>query len=403
MREGNSRSFRTEVLFIMDFINLQIATIKEMLNWRVSLDILLITAAIYALYQFLRVTGTWKIASGIMVAGGIFVIARLLNLKGIVWIYSFLSPIILISLIIIFQPEIRKILERTATLMGKQPRRQETKLAFVLSEATFELARKRHGAIMVLPGKDAVKLWVSEGISLDAVVSFPLMVSLFDPNSPGHDGAVLIENDRAAAYAVRLPLSDTDSLPKEYGTRHYAGLGLSEVTDALVIVVSEERGRVTLFHRGTMEVIEHKEMLSARITHHLLSTATTTLKPRFTRKNLRLKEIGVSFFLAFLFWSTVVLTQSELRESSYTIPIDYINIPEGVSVVAESISEVRVHVLGQRSDLQRIVESRLRVRVDLSGASPGKKSVVLANRNVVLPSGLKVTAIEPSSIEIVLE
>ena len=388
----------------MDFFQLQIAAIKEMLNWRVSLDILLITAAIYALYQFLRATGTWKIASGIMVAGSVFIVARLLNLRGIVWIYSFLSPIILISMIIIFQPEIRKILERAAAMMGKQPGKQETKLAYILSDAAFELARKRHGGILVLPGKDTVKPWISEGIPLDGVVTFPLLMSLFDPNSPGHDGALLIENDRAAAYAVRLPLSDTDSLSEEYGTRHYAGLGLSEVTDALVIVVSEQRGRVTVFNKGAMEVMEHKETLSSRIAHHWMRTASITLlKPQARKKKMRLKEVLVSFFLAFLFWSTVVLTQSELREASYTITVDYVNIPEGLAIAGASASEIRIRVIGQTSNIQRIVESRLRVRVDLSEASAGKRNVLLTDKNVSLPSGIRIIALEPTTIELTLE
>jgi len=388
----------------MNFIELQIATIKEMLNWRVSLDILLITAAIYALYQFLKATGTWKIAVGILVASGVFVLARLLNLKGIVWIYSFLSPIILISFIIIFQPEIRKILERAATLMGKQMGRQDAKLAYVLSDAVFELAHQNRGAILILPGKDEVKPWISEGIPLDGVVTFPLLMSLFDPNSPGHDGALLIENSRATSYAVRLPLSDTDSLSEEYGTRHYAGMGLSEVSDAMVIVVSEERGCVTLFQKGAKEVIKDKEKLSSRITHHWLRTASTTLlKAKVTKKNLRLKAVAVSFILAFLFWSTVVLTQSELKESAYTIPVDYVNIPKGLSVVGGKISDVHVRVLGQRSDIQRIVESRLRARVDLSNAAVGKRNVNLTNKNVSLPTGLRIITIEPSSLELTFE
>lgn len=388
----------------MDFLELQFMTIKEMLNWRVSLDILLITAAIYALYQFLRATGTWKIVTGLLVAGGVFIIARLLNLRGIVWIYSFLSPIILISLIIIFQPEIRKILERAATLMGKQPDKQDSKLDYVLSDAAFQLARKKHGGIFVLPGKDAVKPWISEGIPLDGVVTIPLLISLFDPHSPGHDGAVLIENDRAAAYAVRLPLSDTDSLSEEYGTRHYAGLGLSEVTDALVIVVSEERGRATVFDRGAMEVIEHKETLSSRIAHHWLRTASTTLlRPRVTKRNVYLKEIVASFLLAFLFWSTVVLTQSELQQVEYRVPVVYSALPNYMAIGGERIDEISVKFLGRDSDLRRIDRSQLKVQVDLSTALPGKQKIVFTEKHIRLPSRVKLVSADPASVELILE
>lgn len=386
----------------MNFFELQIATIKEMINWRVSLDILLIATAIYALYQFLRATGTWKIALGILIAGGVFIFARLLNLKGIIWIYSFLSPIILISLIIIFQPEIRRLFERAATLMGKPSGKQNPNLAYIISDVVFDLAHKKRGAILILPGKDVLKPWISEGIVLDGLVTYPLLMSLFDPHSPGHDGALLIENERVSSYALRLPLSESGTLSEEYGTRHHAGLGLSEVTDALVIVVSEERSCVTLFQNGKLEVVQQKEILSSKITHHWL-TAAKFLKPQTINTNLRFKEVVISFFLAFLFWSTVVLTQSEIKESIYTIDIDYVNLPKGMSVVEKSHSYVQIGVLGQESDLQRIVESSLRVRVDLANALAGKRNEVLTDKNVALPEGLRMTSIEPSHIEFVLQ
>lgn len=162
---------------------------------------------------------------------------------------------------------------------------------------------------------------------------------------------------------------------------------------------------MTLFQKGAMEMVKQKQILSSRITHHWLKTASTTLqKPdKVTKKNLSLKAVAVSFILAFLFWSTVVLTQSELRESAYTIPVDYVNVPRGLSIVGGSISELRVHLLGQRSDIQRIAESRLRARVDLSNAEAGRRNVALTNKNVTLPSGLRIIRIEPSSLELTLE
>lgn len=388
----------------MDFLELQFTTIKEMLNWRVSLDILLIATAIYSLYQFLRATGTWKIASGIGTAGLVFIIARILNLKGIVWIYSFLSPIILISLIIIFQPEIRKLLERAATLKGRQVGWEGSKLAFVLSDAIFHLARQQRGAVFVLPGKDSVRAWLSEGIPLDSVLSFPLLMSLFDPHSPGHDGAVLIENGRAVSYAVRLPLSTTDKLSDEYGTRHHAGMGLSEATDAFVVVISEERGQVSLFHRGEMEILNDKDTLTSRIVAHWQTVASLpTFKIPGRKRSVLITEIVASFFLAVLFWSTVVLTQSELQQVEYSVPVVYSSLPNDMVIGGERIDEISVQVLGRDSDLRRIDRSQLKVQVDLSKALPGKQKIVFTEKHIRLPSRVKLVSTDPASVELILE
>ena len=244
----------------MDVFSLQIQTIKELLDWRVSLDIILITLLIFFLYSTLRTTGTAKIFLGIMIAVALFIMARLLDLKGIEWIYSNLSPIFLLALIIIFQPEIRKIFERAASIRRREISTEAPKHSSLISDAVFALVKQRRGALLVFPGQDSVKAWTSEGIQIDAQPSYPLLMSIFDPNSPGHDGAVVIENGKISSFAVRLPLSESEKLSEEFGTRHHAGMGLSEVTDALVVAVSEERGTVTLFYEGMVERIKNIKM-----------------------------------------------------------------------------------------------------------------------------------------------
>lgn len=293
----------------MELFDQQFQALNELLNWRVTLDIVLIAMGIFFLYHTLRTTGTWKIVLGIVLAAFVFITARILDLQGIEWIYSNLSPILLIAMIIIFQPELRKIFERVASFQPQEAVRETTKLSHLLGDVLVKLAQQRRGAIVVIPGKDSIKPWTSEGIALDANPSFPLLMSLFDPHSPGHDGAVVLERGKIVSFAVRLPASQRTKLSQEFGTRHHAAMALAENTDALILAVSEERGTVTMFAHGEHRRVENKNEIAAAVTEHLKTTASFEL-PGFDQKNRRMliTELAVSLLLAFLFWSTVVLT-----------------------------------------------------------------------------------------------
>jgi diadenylate cyclase len=385
----------------MDFFSLQIQTIKEMLNWRVSLDILTITLLIFFLYRTLKTTGTGKIVIGILVAAGIFIVAKFLDLKGIEWLYSNLSQILLLALIIIFQPELRKIFERAASIRRPEIGAEAPKLSSVISDAVFSLAKQRRGALVVFPGQDSIKAWTSEGILLDAQISYPLLLSIFDPNSPGHDGATIIENGKLSSFAVRLPLSDSHKLSAEYGTRHHAGLGLSEATDALVVAVSEERGVVTLFYEGMFERIENKNDLAARIMKHWSIVASNQLfNQKSVPKKKTIAQIAMSFVLAFIFWSTVVLTQSELKEMIYTVPVDYSSLPKNYIITGEEPSEITLYLLGNTIDLNRINQTQLKAVLDLSKIKPGENTLRVGENNLDLPKQVRLTKTRPAVIQL---
>jgi hypothetical protein len=304
-------------------------------------------------------------------------------------------------LIIIFQPELRKIFERAASIRRREIGTEAPKLSSLISDAVFWLANQRRGALFVFPGQDSVKAWTSEGIQLDAQISFPLLLSIFDPNSPGHDGALVIENGKVSCFAVRLPLSESNKLSAEFGTRHHAGLGLSEVTDALIVVVSEERGSVTLFYEGLFERIKDKNDLAARIMKHWNIIASYQL---FNQKNVpqrkTIKQIAISFVLAFLFWSTVVLTQSELKEMIYAVPVDYIALPKNYLIEGEKTNELTVNLIGKSVDLNRINPTQLRAVIDLSKMKPGEKTIKIDEENLKLPKQVRLTRTRPAAIQL---
>ena len=147
----------------------------------------------------------------------------------------------------------------------------------MLVDALWDLADKRQGAIVVLPGKEPIQEWISGGYELDALPSTPLIMSIFDPSSAGHDGAVIVSGGRLARFGVRLPVSQSSRLSEAYGTRHHAGMGLAEQSDALVIVVSEERGQISVFKEGKMHPIDNREQLIASIAEHWRKTDSYSL------------------------------------------------------------------------------------------------------------------------------
>ncbi|MBI5014420.1 MAG: DNA integrity scanning protein DisA nucleotide-binding domain protein [Deltaproteobacteria bacterium] len=276
-------------------------------------------------------------------------------------------------------------------------------LGEVLADAAFALAHQKRGALLVLPGRDALRPWTSGGIELDAAPSVALLSSLFDPHSPGHDGAVLVEGGRLSQFAVRLPLSTSDRLPEVLGTRHHAAQGLSEATDALVIAVSEERGAVSTFARGQMSTAATQPELLARIATHWTEAgySETALEARQQMGRL-LREAIVSVSAAILFWITVVLGGNRLVETGFAVPVEYTAPPGNMALVGDKPSEVKIHVSGPSADLDRVVPSQLPVTVDLSRTVPGHHRFPITEENLRLPRGVRLLSADPPSVEVIV-
>ena len=374
-----------------------------MLDWRVFFDILLLAAALFFLYRALHRLGAWKIVVGIFLAIVIFVVANILDLKGILWLFSNLSQVALIGLIVLFQPEIRKVFERAASFRGRGRGKDYTGLVMVIVDTAFSLAEKKRGAIFVVPGKEPIERWLSGGLDLNATPTFPLIMSIFDPNSPGHDGALIIDGGRLTQFGVRLPLSKTDKLSSDFGTRHHAAIGLSEVSDALVVVVSEERGVITTFRDGKPQKVHDRSDLSTRLISHWETIAFHGIEvPKETRTRELIAQIGLSLIVALVFWSSVILGQIEIREKAFTVPIEYIGIPEHLALAGDQPTEIKLHLTGPKSNLDDITPVNLSTRIDLSKALAGRQIFVVSQDNVLLPRSVRLVGASPPSIAVSL-
>ena len=383
----------------MNFIFL----IQQFFDWRALIDILLMSAGLFFLYRTLQRLGTWGIAAGILIAIVVYLLASILDLKGIEWILGNLSPVAVIALIVIFQPELRKIFERAASVRRSKKVDSGEEFTGLLVDALWDLADKRQGAIVVLPGKEPIQEWISGGYKLDAVPSKPLILSIFDPNSAGHDGAIIVSGGTLSRFGVRLPVSQGSRLSEAYGTRHHAGMGLTERSDALVIVVSEERGKISVFREGKMNVIDIREQLIASISDHWRKTDSYSLE--LTQGKLRWRtvvQMSLSLCLAVFFWSTLIIAQGEMLEKVVTVPVEFTASPATLVLVGDKDKNVRLHLSGPKSDLDAISPSELSVKIDLSKAVSGKQAFVITADNLRLPRKISLLDVVPSGVELTL-
>ena len=221
-------------------------TLPEMLDV-VFVAILLYTAIVWA-----QQTRAAFVVRGILILGSIYIIAKYLDLQMTAWIFQGFFAIFLIMIVVIFQEELRQLFERIAvwSLARKRTPTLGSSTSDVLVRTVADLAKEHVGALIVIRGNDPLERHITGGIPLDGKVSAPLLKSIFDPHSPGHDGAVLVDQDNISRFAAHLPLSKDLRQLANVGTRHSAALGLAELTDALCIVVSEERGTISVATRG---------------------------------------------------------------------------------------------------------------------------------------------------------
>ncbi|MCE1195181.1 diadenylate cyclase CdaA [bacterium] len=214
---------------------------------RPVLDVLLLAFLIYNTYQILVKTQAIQLVKGILILAGIYALAFLLNLSTVTWILGIVAPGLVIALAIIFQPELRKIFMHLGQgrifRVSQQPKASQIESSITACEI---LAQSRRGALIVFSRNVGLKEIADKGVKLDAIVSTSLLVTIFAHDNPLHDGAVIVQENRIASAASFLPLSDQQDIKKSFGSRHRAALGITEESDAVVLVVSEETGALSL-------------------------------------------------------------------------------------------------------------------------------------------------------------
>lgn len=227
------------------------------------IEIFLISVFVYQFMVWIKFTRAYTLLKGILVVLAFIFLAYIFKMNTILWIIGKLSNVLIIGVMVIFQPELRKMLEQLgqkkimATLIpfdtGKEVKERFTdKTINELVKACFDMGEVKTGALIVIEQENRLSEYERTGINIDAVLTSQLLINIFEHNTPLHDGAVIVRGNRVAAATCYLPLSDNMELSKQLGTRHRAGVGISEVSDSLTIIVSEETGKVSIAQEGRL-------------------------------------------------------------------------------------------------------------------------------------------------------
>ena len=265
------------------------------------LEIVILAFVIYHVALWIKNTRAWMLLKGIIVLLACYVIAYILRMNVIVWIFERTISIGITALMIVFQPELRRALEElgqkkiVSTLIPfddtrNQNERFSERSINEIVKATVEMAKAKTGALIIMEKDIDLSEYERTGIELDSTISSQLLVNIFEHNTPLHDGAMIIRGDRIVSATCYLPLSDNMGLSKELGTRHRAGVGISEVTDSLTIIVSEETGRISVAVGGKLLRNIDGDLLRKKLTEMQGKSGDDTEKKRW--KGLRRTDSG---------------------------------------------------------------------------------------------------------------
>ena len=371
-------------------------------HWQSVLDVLLVAYLFYQCSLWVRGSRALLAAIGLTVIGGIALLARWSGLILAGWLFQSLWAVLWLILIIVFQPELRQILERLSLLdlvRGRRSTLQRDTLAEV-TDAVFDLARDKIGALIVLPQRDPLDTYLRGGIQVDALVSREVLRALFQPPAPTHDGAVVLRAQRIEQAACFLPMTTTSGLPATYGARHRAALGFTERCDALCLLVSEERRTVALARQGKLVPFSDPIRLRRELERAAPEIVDDATHP-YWRRHWLTHRLGAKILAlggAVGLWMAVAGQQS--AEMALTIPIEYQRIASTFELRGDIPAEVLIRLRGSQLALAALRASPVRIRVSLEHVRNGLNYVALSAHQLDLPPGIELTDMRPAFLAI---
>jgi uncharacterized protein (TIGR00159 family) len=388
-------------LFTDPIQNLQIFHLLSNFGIRDLIDVVIISIFTYTVLIWFWKTTSRFVFIGIIILGVVYIVARQLQLYLTVYLLQGFFAILLIALVVIFQEDVRLFFERLATWGFMKKRKQAVhayQVTDVLSQTIPALVKKRYGALVVLRGNDHLERHLKGGTPLDGKLSGPLLESLFDPHSDGHDGAVIIEDGRISKFGCHLPLSLDGEKIGNYGLRHTAAIGLTERSDALCIVVSEERESASIAQEGVLRKLENMEQLRDAIRQFYRRPAPEKggwSFRRWIRENTWQKVIAAVLSLGL--W-IVFTTPGESIRKDFDVPLVYRNLPADWILEEPVPKESRVTLEGGAQAFSLINPESLKIVLDMADIREGKQYVVLQENQIRLPSNLSLVRFEPRRI-----
>ena len=371
-------------------------------HWQSTVDFLVLAIALYLLLRWSRQARAFRFAVSILALRVGALLARQLDLLITGWVLDAATVIAVLALLIVFQPELRRALIRFDIISRRRKRRGEGAAASAIGAAAFSLARASCGALIVVTRNDAIDELTTQGVVVNGRVSAEILRAIFQKESPVHDGAVIIEGDRIARAGAVLPLTIRSRVPEQYGTRHRAGMGLAERCDAVVIVVSEERGEVTLMWESHSRLMTSVDDLVAALDSMTSRPPGRSVLSRRALRTQELKLQATAVGLAALVWSVTFLFPGH-SVWVRTVPVEFTNVPQGLIVTGQSTETLQVWLRGNQFLLDTVDLNTLVARCDLRTAHEGLNAIPIVAADVDTPFGIGVEAMSPRRLQVRLQ
>lgn len=368
-------------------------------GWLDLVDIALVACLGWLAIRYFRQTQARPALFGVALMGLVYAFAKVLDLRLSASLFQGFFAVLVLILVVVFHEDLRRFFEQLGSWGNREPRQStETKTLDVLVRAVARLAANRTGALIVLPGREPLGRHVDGGVELAGRVSAPLLLSLFDTSSPGHDGAVILRGATVERFGAHLPLSAEFAADgTEGGTRHAAAKGLAERCDAICVVVSEERGTVSIAQKGALRTLSRPEELAAELKLAYGGEAK--------ERHWWLGELGLDAVIAvtgaLALWMAFI-PGSDVLEITRGVRVEVANLPHDLEVESVEPAEVNVTLRGLRRNLALAERDELTIQVDAYLARLGRRTFTLSPAELQPANNIDVVGIVPERVRLSL-
>lgn len=379
-----------------------IHSIVDTLRWTDVLDVAVVGFILYGVIAWARRSASSNMVIACIGFGGLYMLSRALDLYLTRALVQAILAVAVLAVVIVFQDDLRRLLDHvgawTLRRRTRTPAATGNAVVDVLARTATHLAERRTGALIALRGAESWDRAIDGGIEIDGKLSTPLLESIFDHHSAGHDGAVLIERGRIARFATHLPLSSNHDARGGHGTRHAAALGLSEACDALVLVVSEETGQISVAEHGVLTSIDAASLASRLLEFHARHTDNAARRDgRAWWRGHRLQNAVLAIAVAVGLWLGFA-RKTDFAVRTMTVPIELRGLDPALALDETSDTEARITLEGPRRAFDLVDEGELVVVVSLASLDGGSHVIEITQEQLDLPRDVTLSRVEPNFI-----
>ncbi len=369
------------------------------LLWRDFIDIGINSYIIFRLYVLFRGTNALNVFIGIVFLLIFQQIAVVMGLVVTSWAIQGIGAAAAIIIIVVFRNEIRLVFQaqNLRSLFWGVPGKKVYPPFEIIASSVYEMAQKKIGVLIVFPGKDDLDHLLHNGIPWSGKISKEMLSCIFWKNNPVHDGAIVIQGDYIEQVCVLLPLSNRTDLPLRYGTRHRAAIGLTEKTDAMVIVVSEERGLISFVRKGKIQEVCSIKALVGLLTRYDKKKSIKNTSYYKEKRQLIIASI-ISVFLVTIVWFN--LTRGMETFVSFESPLKLMNLKPGMEIIESSASTIKIQFSGSGALIRSIRPEQIQVKLNLNKVVVGRNTYKILAKNISSPPGIMIKKVVPSEVKI---